>query len=292
VGQAEEGGTTVKIEGRPYLGWAVLLGLVVLFFWREVLDLVRAWVSDPFVRYGFLIPLISLYLARKRGWAPPFDLRHTIPGLVAAFAGIGLLLAVRTYAGLSAAVVPFLLFVFGIWTVLYSWKGVREFWFPLAYLGFMFPLPKAITTPLSMSLSELTFQLTCFWLSLLGIRYEATYEVLPTITVFRAGEAMSFGIDISCVSVYALLGFLAFGVFFAYVLSGPLHRRLLYVLIGSLLLVLLNSLRIAIILGLAIVFGEGLAVELFHLFGGWVLIAVSFVVVLLLVERSGDVVRV
>ena len=53
------------------------------------------------------------------------------------------------------------------------------------------------------------------------------------------------------------------------------------------MLLFLNSVRIAAILGIAIAFGEGLALTLFHIFGGWVLILASFLVVLLLTERSG-----
>ena len=265
--------------------------LTVAVFWAELTQLVRAWIFDPFVRYGFLIPPISIYLIYKRREGLARNYSDLNLGVVLALVSIPVLILTRTYGSLSLTVFAFLPFIFGLTAAGYARRGVRRIWFPIAYLGFMFPFPPAITTPLSLWMSKLTFQLTRFWLDVFSVRYTSVYEPLPTISVFCKGEPLKFALDISCVSVYSLLGFLAFGVFFAFVLSGRLYRRALLVIVGSLLLVLFNSIRIAAILGLAIAFGEGIAVALFHLLGGWVLIALSFLVVLLLAERSGTAIN-
>ena len=265
-----------------------LTTITVLVFLPEFTRLIDAWINDPYVRYGFLIPLISAYLLYKKRKKISRDLSDLEKGAVLALVSIPLLYLTRTYGDLSLAVVAFLPFVFGAVLATYAVPTVREAWFPLAYLGFMFPFPAILTTRLSLYLADLTYSLTLAWLKILGITHTATSEGLPTITVFHSGEPLSFAIDTSCVAVYSLLGFLAFGAFFAYTTSGRIYKRVVLVLVGCLVLILLNSLRIAAILGLAALYGEGLAVTLFHLLGGWVLIAISFIVVLIVAERSGE----
>jgi len=283
---------------KPRPAWVlpILLGLVTcVVFSSEIGRLLNAWIHDPYTRYGFLIPPITAYLLYKKKEKLPEDFSDAYTGAALALISIPLLYLARTYGDISHIALAFLPFVFGLSLTAYSRKGVREAWFPLAYLGLMFPLPTTLTTRVSIWMSGLTYNLTIAWLQILGINYMdvVTQEgATPIISVCHQGEQLAFGMDTSCLAVYSLLGFLAFGAFFAYTTTGKIYKRILLVGTGCLLLILLNGLRIAIILGIATAYGEGLAVDLFHLFGGWVLIAVSFLTVLMIMERSGEKIRV
>ena len=58
----------MKMDGRrdaPAPWWAFVLGsvLLLLAFWRTLVWLVASWRGDPYYSHGFVVPLISVFLA-------------------------------------------------------------------------------------------------------------------------------------------------------------------------------------------------------------------------------------
>jgi exosortase len=278
-------GTTRNIVFGSIHFWTIV-ALTSILFWREILRLINAWFNDPYIRYGIMIPVMSVYLIWARRDEMVVRTDRARMGAILCISSIPLLVAVRTYLGLFWTMLPLLLFLFGTVLMFFSSQGVAKIWFPICYLGFMFPAPTGISAPLSIAMSKVTLQLTTLWLKLFGIPHQSTPGPMPTICVEGGGQAMRFLIDISCIGVYALFGFIAFGFFFGYITRGGLGKRVALIVAGALALVLLNTARIAGILGLATIFGEGFAVEASHFLGGWVLIALSFGIILFLAERS------
>jgi exosortase/archaeosortase family protein len=110
--------------------------------------------------------------------------------------------------------------------------------------------------------------------NLLGVSSEISSEYgNPTIFITRPdGTRMGFAIDIACSGIYSLIGFLIFAVFVAYVTRGRIWKRLAVFLLGLPLIYLINITRITAILLIGYHYGEQLALQAFHLLGGWVMI--------------------
>jgi len=87
-----------------------------------------------------------------------------------------------------------------------------------------------------------------------------------------AGIPISFSVDIACSGLYSLIGFLVFAFFLAYVTREKLLKKTVIFLVGLPLIYLLNVMRIIIIIVLGYNYGMDLALQVFHLIGGWVLI--------------------
>lgn len=125
---------------------AILAAALALAFAPALLALVRVWSSLDYYSHGFLVPVISFWVARDR-WRRGF-LRAPEPrGRIALAAALGLY-AVGVGAGLVsvqgvALVAALAGFVWSVWGV----AALGALAFPIAFLLFMVPIPPAVLTP-------------------------------------------------------------------------------------------------------------------------------------------------
>jgi len=101
-----------------------------------------------------------------------------------------------------------------------------------------------------------------------------------------SGAEIPFTIDIACSGLYSLIGFTLFAVFIAYIARGPLQKKLVVLLLGLPLIYSLNILRIVLLIIIGYSFGPNLALNIFHLLGGWTLILVGTLILLTVAEKA------
>jgi exosortase len=179
-------------------------------------------------------------------------------------------------------------FAAGLTLVLFNPQTLRQAVFPIAFLAFLTPPPSDILQNLGSVLSVTSTELSNWFVNLLGIQSTISGEYgTPTINIIRPDHtSMSFTVDIACSGIYSLIGFLVFAAFVAFIVRDKLWKKAAIFILGFPLIYLLNTVRIATIVLIGYQWGEQLALDLFHLLGGWVLIFIGTLILLTIAEKA------
>lgn len=166
------------------------------------------------------------------------------------------------------------IFVAGLTLILFSPQTMRQLTFPICFLIFLTPPPSEILYALGATFSTISSEASNAIVNAMGIPSIITSEYdNPTITITRPdGSTIPFTVDIACSGIYSLIGFLIFAVFIAYIIRDKPWKKLALIIVGLPLVYLLNIIRITITLILGYHYGEALALQAFHLLGGWILV--------------------
>jgi exosortase len=192
-----------------------------------------------------------------------------------------------TFTPLEYHLLALPIFVTGLTLVLFNHQTLRQLAFPIMFLIFLMPPPSEIQYALGATLSVISSEASNAIVNAFGIQSTITSEYgNPTIIVTRPdGSTIPFTVDIACSGIYSLIGFLIFAVFIAYVIRDKPWKKLAIILVGLPLIYLLNIIRITIILALGYHYGETLALQAFHLLGGWILIFLGTLLLLAISEK-------
>jgi len=272
--------TAMKSEQRadPRLNAIIFLGTLALFA-PTWLWLAQAWWSDPYYSHGPLVLIVSLYFA----WVQ----RKTLATISPAPSALGWLLLIAALAihlwatlwrayYLSALMIP--LALLGLIVTLFGWQIARRFWFPLAFLVLMIPLPIAerFGPPLesfaAMSATTLAQGLG------IAARSEGSQVFLPNST---------FTVGIPCGGLRSIIAIITLVVLLAYITEGRAWARLLVLLAAIPIALAANTLRITLLFAVANVWGEGAGLEYFHTWSSPVLFLCAFALVLALAKLVG-----
>jgi exosortase len=268
-----------KTLARPPLsetGWYVLvLVLLVVWLYAAILNhLVRQWWSDPNFSHGFLVPLFSgfviwqnrmrLRLARRAAssWGLPMILLSLAMLLLGIF-GAELFLARSSLVFLIA----------GLMIFFEGWARLRVVLFPLLFLLLMVPIPAIV-------FSQITFPL-----QILASKLAASTLPLCGVPVLREGNiinlpSMPLEVAQACSGIRSLMSLLTLAIVYGYFLETRTSVRVALALASVPIAVAANALRIV---------GTGLIVQywdpekaegFFHLFSGWLVFLVSFLLLL------------
>ena len=261
------------------MSWAVpaaayglaALAVVGLAYAPTLARLAAVWWSVPYYSYGFFVPAFSAFLiwdARRRLATLPT--RPWWAGTALAAAGLAILAAgfaldSPTLQGLSLPVV-----LAGLVGAAFGRPILRAVAFPLAFLGFMAPLPESVTAALSLPLQHLAAATAAWVLAATGIPVvrEGLLVHLPAVTL---------EVDQTCNGLRFLLAMLVIGTALAGArLRRPLERA---AMVGT-------ALGLAVLANLVRVSGTGLiahhlgpqaAVGLAHVAFGKVVYAVMLI---------------
>jgi exosortase len=203
------------------------------------------WNHRPDLQFGWIVLLLSGYLLWD-GWEqrPAMKLRLTLPAVVAAVLGFGIVFLFQIYQaafgimpaallGLAVGVMLLcasnLLFVFG-------WSGLRHFGVAFAFLLIALPLPSAIYNPLISGLQHAVATVNVEILKLLGIPAQQIGSLirLPNGVV---------GVDEACSGIRSLQSAVMATLFIGYLtLQRPIFQIILLVM-GILLATFGNLVR-------------------------------------------------
>ncbi|MGB9693953.1 MAG: exosortase/archaeosortase family protein [Fervidobacterium sp.] len=179
------------------------------------------------------------------------------------------------------------IFVAGLTLILCNPQTLRQLAFPITFLMFLMPPPSEILYTVGSALSVVSAEASNAIVNAFGIPSTITTEYgNPTITITRPeGTPLNFTVDIACSGIYSLIGFLIFVVFIIYIIRDKLWKRLTLLILGIPLIYLLNIIRITILLTIGYHYGEQLALQIFHLLGGWLLIFLGTLLLLAISEK-------
>jgi len=279
----------------------IILATVIVFF-QDLAMVTNDALNSEFMSHILAIPFLFGYLIyRKRKMIRASIPFKPSPSHRKAFPHkeiIGILLfliAFLTYSYGSYTFTPleFHMFALPIFVtactlILFNTQTLKQLAFPILFLFFLMPPPTEIVYALGSTLSTISTEVSCAVLNLFGLaaKISMTYGN-PTITITQPnGTPLSFTVDIACSGIYSLIGFLIFAIFIAYIARTKTLKKPAIFLIGLPLIYLLNILRITIIVLLGYNYGMELAMNVFHLLGGWTLIFLGTLLLLIITEKA------
>ena len=249
----------------PGLLAVALLVLFVAAYWVPLRSMVNTWWTNEDYSYGFLIPIISLYLL----WDRREVLRELSIGsswVVFPVLLIFYLLALYGILGSSGNIampaVPILVllftaFVFGV-------DAVRRLFLPLVFLVFMVPVPAVLERTIGVFLKSVSSKMGGALISLAGVSVHVSGNVIDIgVTQLQVVDA--------CSGLRYLFPLIALGILYAYFFEKVLWKRVLCVLATIPIAILMNALRIGITGILAKHLGVATAQGFFHGFSGWLI---------------------
>jgi exosortase len=264
--------------------WVPLGGLGILFALLYVpvaRDLYNVWDYDQNYSHGFLIPFFAFYLV----WLGRDALAVLRPkpwnaGLVVIAAAVFMRLIgalVETVGagtgGVFANGVSFILALAGFSLTFLGKEYFKKLVFPLAYLGFMVPLPGGLFAMITLPLQNYATAVTTAVLKIWGIPVlrEGNLITLPGLTL---------GVVEACSGIRSLFTLLALSAIFALVFMvrhRPWQRILLFVSAIP-VAIITNAFRVTATGVMSHYWGEEAAQGFYHDFSGWVIFIVAFAI--------------
>jgi len=277
---------------------AAFLAAVLVVFRQDFAMVAVDALQNESTTYMLAVPFLFAYLIyRKRkmlrtvmpleSQAQSGVIRHsaTIVGALLTATAI-LLYWYGSYTSLEYRMLTLPIFAAGLTLILFNTQTLRELAFPLAFLILLTP-PSEILSSVGPAFSVISSEASYAFVRFLGIPSTLTSEYgNPVIQVTRSGgETVGFAVSIASSGIYSLLGFLVFAVFISYIMRDKPWKKLALFLIGSSIIYALSIARIATILLLGYSFGRDLAMEVFLLLGGWILIFLGTLLLLVFSEK-------
>jgi exosortase len=261
-------------------GWSRWTWLLVAVPWLALINHLRLeWEVNAQYGYGFVVPILAVYLGLLRWTDRPAPSRAPNGLLLAALAALGafafapLRLVVeanpdwRFMSWSLAAVTVGLSFCLLCW--LGGWRWVRHFAFPVAFIFVAVPWPMPWENRMVGTLMEGNASLAATVANLLGISAVAQQNII------QLGNGY-VGVDDACSGVRSLQTTLMIALFFGEWFRFSLIRRIAMILAAALLAIGCNFLRILFLTLLCAEAGQE-AIEPWHDPAGWAVVAVTFV---------------
>ena len=261
-----------QATGQPALSVLVLLGLLLIAGWHQ--HFVWLWHKgwhNEYYGHGLLIPLISAYLIyRKREEMTAAPRTQFWPGLPL----IGLGLALHVAAIMRDVNFPqgfaLVTVIVGLVIWLWGWPAAKTIFFPLVFLLFMVPMGRLLVDRFAQPMQLWSAGIAGSAASFLGM------------PVVREGTSLQipdyrFEVAIACSGLKSAIAMTALGALYAYVLVGPMAKRLLVFAMSLPAALAANATRIWLTLVLAQSFGPRAAEGFFHTASGLVVFVLALV---------------
>jgi exosortase D (VPLPA-CTERM-specific) len=240
---------------------AAVLGFV---YFDGLNDLLRMWNTKEEYSYGYLIPVITLFLIwQKKDSLERIPFSGSWAGVLITLFGIGLFVIGNLSTIYLVIQYSFLIVVAGLVLAFTGWQGFRLVWVPLLFLLFMIPLPPFFLTELSAQLQLISSQLGVWVIRLFGI------------SVFLEGNVIDLGtyklqVVEACSGLRYLFPLMTLGFISAYFFKVSFWKRAVLFLSTIPITVLMNSFRIGVIGVMVEYWGPRMAEGFLHDFEGWV----------------------
>jgi exosortase len=233
-------------------------------------DLIRQWWEDGNYSHGFLIPMVSGFLAwRKRGEMDRLERKPNNLGFLFLILGLSSLILGHLGAEFFVQRISMLLVIFSLLLLGMGWDYVRILFFPFCFLIFMIPLPyilyDSMTFPLQICASKLS---------------SASLKFLQ-IPVFRDGNIIQLAsttlqVEEACSGIRSLITLLALTTLYSYFTQKLILSRIILILSAIPIAVISNSFRVSLAGIIANSYGEKAAHGLSHEFSGWLVFPLAF----------------
>jgi exosortase D (VPLPA-CTERM-specific) len=239
-------------------------------YFGSLRGLIGVWYTDEDYSYGFLIPLVTVYLMwERRGQLKSIPLSSNWIGGVFFF--FFLLVSIYGILGSSPSAVrpaiPFMLLAIVLFC--FGTSALKALWFPLFFLIFMIPLPTIVQASIGVPLKLVSTRLGAGILDILGISAFVQGNVIDL-------GAIQLQVVDACSGLRYILPLLALGSLFACFFEKIKWKQAALVVFTIPIAVITNGIRIGATGILAQKYGPGMAEGFFHAFSGWLVFMFAF----------------
>lgn len=252
----------------------IAVGFILVYF-KTIAGLVSDWSTDPNFSHGFLIPVISLYMA----WYKKDQLRH-IPNrpsrIGLGILVLGLLVHVAANIGAELFMMRFSMVITlsGIIVYLFGIPKFRALWIPVVYLVLMIPIPAILWNQVAFPLQLLAAKLSAQMISLIGI------------PVFREGNILhlaqtSLEVVDACSGLRSLTSLLALTGIFAYLAPLSVVKKWILFLSAVPVAVSVNVIRLTVTAAMSVWISPETAHGFLHDMSGLIIFGAALVLVYL-----------
>ena len=250
----------------------LISALLVWMFSPELRYMVSQWDSVEEFSYGYLIPVVVLFLLwQKSDVLARMEFEGSWLGVVVIVLGasmyaIGQLSTINVIAQYA-----FLIVLYGVILAFMGWRGFKIITMPLLILVFMIPLPQFFFAQLSSQFQLMSSEIGVAVIRLFGI------------SVFLEGNVIDLGIYKlqvveACSGLRYLFPLMVFGFILAYFFKAAWWKRTIVFLSTIPITIFMNSFRIGVIGVTVNYWGEEMAEGFLHDFEGWVIFMASTVI--------------
>jgi exosortase D (VPLPA-CTERM-specific) len=256
------------------IGIAVVLAVVSGF--DALAEMVRRWETSEEYGYGYMIPVITLFLIWQRKDRLE-SIRYTgsYIGVVVLAAGVSIALIGQLSAIYTITQYGFVIALIGGLYALMGWAAFKIVLVPMLLLFLMIPLPAFVFNNLSSQLQLISSQIGVAVIRLFDISVNLEGNVIDLGTYkLQVVEA--------CSGLNYLFPLIALSIIASYFYQADLWKRLVVIFSSIPITVLMNSFRIGVIGVLVEYHGIEQAEGFLHDFEGWIVFMAC--VALLIVE--------
>jgi len=256
---------------RKYIKFASCVVLLLVAYIPTIKWMVERWMEhESYYGHGFLIPLVSLYLAwQRRDVLKKVNLTSDRSGLwiVAAALFINIICAaLRVYfvSGFS--------FVFAIYGLILFFFGkamARNLLFPVFFLFAMIPLPLVLVGNLTVKLKLFATKVSTLVLNGIG------FQSIMDGSVIRMPNSY-LEVAAPCSGLRSLISLLTLGLLFAYSLKVSYFKKGVLFLSSVPIALATNVTRIVMVAAVNDLYGQKVAMGLFHDLTGFFVFALAF----------------
>lgn len=267
--------TRVFRTGRWHYVLAAAAVVALLLMFRGTFSyLAQQWQREEY-SHGWMIPLLAAFLVwQRRREIESVAFTGSWSGVALVLAGmalyfIGALASITTIDAYALVIV-----IIGAALAWLGWRAFALVRVPLLLLFLMNPIPNFFYANLSSTLQ--------LWSSRIGVGVIRLFG----ISVFLEGNVIDLGnyqlqVAEACSGLRYLFPLMTLGVIIGYLFRGRMWMRWFIVLSAAPITVLMNSFRIGVIGVLVDLYGTAQAEGFLHLFEGWVVFMLCFLLLLL-----------
>jgi exosortase len=252
------------------------IALVVVYA-PALYDLILNWAQDGNYSHGFLVPLVSLWLAWQKRNEIKQVVQSTAPaGLAVVILGGILFIVGNGGAEYFTVRFSFVLILFGLVWYLFGRDMVRLVWFELAFLLFMIPIPYVIYYALTFPMQLLASKITAGILSGIGM------AVFRQGNILNLPDGTSLEVAEACSGMRSLVSLLALGALYAQLTQRRFGAKIILFAATVPIAVVANVFRVFVTALLATTVTPEVAAEPIHSLMGLSVFVVSFILLFIL----------
>lgn len=249
------------------LFWGALgVGLALLIWsaYPSLQNMVQRWDSSEEYGYGYMIPVITLFLIwQRKDQLELLGFKGSWAGVLILLAGLLVVLIGQLSTLHSITQYGFVIAIIGAAYAVLGWSGFKIILVPLLLLFLMVPLPTFIFNNLSSQLQLISSEIGVAVIRLFGI------------SVFLEGNVIDLGVYKlqvveACSGLRYLFPLLALAIIASYFYQTAVWKRVLVIISSIPITVLMNSFRIGMIAVLVEYYGIEQAEGFLHDFEGWI----------------------
>jgi exosortase len=268
-------------------------------FFQDLIIVFKDALQSEAINYILAIPfLLAFLIYRKRKMIRAsislkspilferFQLNEILGGLLFLISFLLYWYGSRTFTPLEYHMFVLPIFTSAILLILFNVQTLRQLLFPIIFLFLLIPPPVEMLYSIGAFLSILSSELTYHLLTIFGfpVSLGSMYGNPVIYLTQQNGKTIPFMVDIACSGIYSQIGFLIFAFFVAYIIRDKYWKKILVFALGLPLIFILNVLRMFTIGVIGYYYGEDLALQVFHVLGGWMLIFLGTLILLVTSE--------